>query len=431
MRGAAALNPGDPGVQSHAMARIRTRLMSKTLAQLHDDEEEVRMSVEDQLIDFSSAGLYLVGLQATLATVACAATSMACCWLLPAAMISAVRTLALTTLVGVLSMRRPLRIGRVRGVTTLFNALRPCVSIYIILLTVEQLLHTCTETGQTPSGNTRRVVFHVTIATMAAAGFWRAAKPMSETDAPFLLTAIGAVVIALLPPPATPLSGPLCQPPTVFAAGERVVRALLFGALYTLSVYCSPPRRNSIVDLGTCVVRAGAASVWILGAHLYVSWVAIIQGGVALWARFGTEPNSQGDEFGVYGSGACSGTTYASVDTFSEGGLSDAELGGAPLERDADGVLIPEWQRDASTGQKYHGFSNSVPIMQAMGDACGESAGQVALAVSTSPTPEDSSGAGVPMDARKLASIVGQAKAGAGGGGVSSARLAQIAASLR
>lgn len=407
------------------MARQRAHLMSKTLAQLQDDEDEVRMSIEDQLIDFSSAGLYLVGLQTTLATVACAATSIACCLLLPAAMISAVRTLALTSLVGVLCMRKPLRIGRTRGVTTLFNALRPCIAIYVVLLTVEQLLHTCTAGGLPASNNTRRVIFHVTIATMAAAGFWRAARPASETDAPFLLTAAGAVVIAMLPPPATPLSGPLCQPPTMFAAGERVVRALLFGALYTLSVYCSPPRRNSIVDLGTCVVRAGAAAVWILGAHLYVTWLAIIQAGVALWARFGTEPTS-GGEFGVYGSGAYSGSTYASVDTFSDGGLSDAELGGPALERDAEGVLIPAWQKDHSMGTKYHGFSNSEPILHAI-----EATGEHAASVSASPTPEDPGG--VPVDPKQLASIVGQAKSttGAASGGVSSARMAQIAASIR
>lgn len=401
--------------------------MTKTLEQLHDEEEEVHMSVEDQRIDFSNAGLYLVGLQTVLATVACAVTSMACCLLLPAAMISAVRTLALTSLVGMLCMRTPLRIGRTRGVTTLFNALRPCVVIYIGLLTVEQLLHTCAPTGQAASYSTRRVVFHVTIAIMAAAGFWRSAKPTSETDAPFLLTALGAVVIAIMPPPATPLGGPLCQPPTMFEAGERAVRALLFGTLYTMSVYCNPPRRNSILDLGTCVVRAGAAAVWIMGAHLYVTWVALIQAGVALWARFGTELPPSSEEFGVYGSGAYSGTTYASVDTFSDGGLSDAELGGHALDRDANGVLIPEWQKDAAMGIKYHGFSSSEPILNAI-EAAGEHNASATAPVSSAHVESE----GVSVDPRQLAFMVGQTKPIAGATmGVSSARMAQIAASLR
>ncbi len=411
------------------MARQRSHLMSKALSQLQDDDEEVHMTIDDPLIDFSSAGLYLVGLQTTLTTVACAGTSIACCWLLPPDMISAVRTLALTSLVGVVCMKKPLRVGRVRGVTTLFNALRPCVGLYIGLLTVEQLLHTCTATTIVATGTTRRVVFHATIAAMAAAGFWRAAKPLSETDAPFLVTAAGAVVIAMLPPPSTPLSGPLCQSPTLFAAGERVVRAFMFAAMYTLMVYCSPPRRNSIVDLSTCIVRAGAASVWILGAHLFVVWVAALQAGVALWARFGSESHSSGggmgSEFGVYG-GAYSGTTYASVDTFSDAGMSDAELGNGPaLERNADGVLIPAWQKELAMGARYHGFSNSDNILQGLTPVEPSEDSVSAMASAASHSSQDDSG--VPVDARQLASLVGQTR----GGGVSSARMAQIAASLR
>ena len=104
------------------MARQRASVMSKALKNISD---EVYLSHDDPFIDFSSAGLYLVGLQTTVATVACAATSIASCWLLPASMVSAVRTLAMTCFVGFVCMRKPLRVGRVRGVTTIFNALRP------------------------------------------------------------------------------------------------------------------------------------------------------------------------------------------------------------------------------------------------------------------------------------------------------------------
>jgi hypothetical protein len=431
MQGAVALNVVAPEDDAMAMVRQRAHLMSKPISHVQeDDDDEVRMAMDDPFIDFSSAALYLVGLQTTLATMACAGTSIACCWLLPPAMISAVRTLALTSVVGVVCMRKPLRVGRVRGVITLFNALRPCVALYIGLLTMEQLLHVCTSTTAVATGTTRRVVFHSTIAGMAVAGFWRAARPLSETDLPFLVTAAGAVIIAILPPPAAPLSGPLCQSPTMFAAGERVVRALLFAALYTLHVYCSPPRRNSIVDLSTCIVRAGAAAVWILGAHLFVVWVALVQAGVALWARFGSEsaPGGAGGEFGVYG-GAYSGSTYASVDTFSDGGMSDAELGNGPaLERDANGVLIPEWQKDAGLGARYHGFSNSENILQGLAQSGPQEDQYSAAASGASPMHPDDGG--VPVDARQLASLVGQTKS-CGVSGPSSARMAQIAATIR
>ena len=68
-----------------------------------------------------------------------------------------------------------------------------------------------------------------------------------------------------LPPPAVPLSGPLCEASSLFAAGERLLRAFLFAALYVIHVYCSPPLRNSIHDLAVCIMRCAAAAVWVLG----------------------------------------------------------------------------------------------------------------------------------------------------------------------
>ena len=141
---------------SSDMARQR-HIAMKNLRHLEDD---VYFSHDDPFIDFSSAGLYLVGLQTTVATVACAAASVASCWLLPPSAISAVRTLAITAATGFLCMRKPVRVGRVRGVTTIFNALRPCIALYIGVLTIEQLVHTCVATDQEPTGYTRRVIFH-------------------------------------------------------------------------------------------------------------------------------------------------------------------------------------------------------------------------------------------------------------------------------
>ena len=96
-------------------------------------------------------------------------------------------TLAMTCFVDLVCMRKPLRVGRVRGVTTIFNALRPCLVIYICVLTIEQLVHTCVVVGDRTPNYTRRIVFHSMICVTAAAGFWRAAKPLSESDVQFTL----------------------------------------------------------------------------------------------------------------------------------------------------------------------------------------------------------------------------------------------------
>ena len=390
--------------------------MSKALKNLSD---EVYLSHDDPFIDFSSAGLYLVGLQTTVATVACAATSVACCWLMPAGMISAVRTLALTGFVAFVCMRKPIRVGRVRGVTTIFNALRPCVPLFITALVVEQLVHTCVPTDHRDSGLSRRIIFHCAVALMMAAGLWRASRPTLETDTPFLITALCGVVIAALPPPAVPLSGPLCEAASLYGAGERLLRAFLFAALYVIHVYCSPPSRNSIHDLAVCIMRCAAAAVWVMGCHLYVVWVALVQAAIALWARFGSEPPS----------GAAA---YSSVDTRSDSGLSDAELGGLGgygppsgeyrLERNSDGVLVAPYLRDPPGYGRNNGFVHEQPPVSGVEVHHAEEAVPVAASATPSPSAVHE---GVPVDPRQLASLVGQ------GGAMTPERMAQIAAHMQ
>jgi hypothetical protein len=148
---------------------------------------------------------------------------------------------------------------------------------------------------------------------MIASAFCRAHKPKNETDVPFLVTAGSLLVIAMLPPPATPLSGPLCQAASLFSAAERLLRALLFGTLYVIHVYAAAPSQSSIHEISVCTMRSGAAAVWILGVHLFVLIFAPAQAALALWARFGSEPPPS--------------QIYAQVDTRSDSGASDAELG--------------------------------------------------------------------------------------------------------
>lgn len=399
---------GGPEIGQDEMARQRHQAM-RNLRNVEADD--VYLSHDDPYIDFSSAGLYLVGLQTTVATVACAATSVASCWLLPVAAISAVRTLAITSAIGFICMRKPIRIGKVRGVVTLFNALRPCVAIYISVLVVEQLVHTCVDEGSTRPGMTRHVVFHVMMTIITMSGFVRAYKPYSETDAPFLVTSAALVIVALLPPPATPLSGPLCEGASLWAAGERLLRAFLFSALYVIHVYCSPPYRNAIHDLAVCIMRCAAAAVWVLGCHIFVVWLGAIQAMVALWARFGHE-------------NALPTTNYSSVDTRSDSGLSDAELGIPPPPVLSSGNTLV-------TASNYGGYSGYGAYGGYGGQAFDNGYDDYKKSEVRAPTPEGSSSGtagsdGVPVDASQLALIAQQAK----GQGVSKARLAEIAASM-
>lgn len=277
-----------PRYRSSSMRIDTLRALSTTL---HDDATE-----DDKSIDFSSVGLYLAGLQTCFAIVCCGCVSVLCCWLMPESAISAVRTLAITATVGMLLVRSPVRVGPVRGIVTVFNALRPCVPMYILALTVEQLVHTCVPadgaTFESRNTLTRRIIYHAVCGLLVISGFVRARSPRSESDVPFLLSVICLLVIALLPPPAIAQTGPLCEPASLMGAGERVLRALLFAAVYTVLVYAAAPQRNQSNELFICVARATAASVWVLCSTAWLLPLAPIQVVIVLCTRLAEAPDT-------------------------------------------------------------------------------------------------------------------------------------------
>ena len=269
---------------------------------MHGALMDYRADAEDEVVDFANASLYLSAIQTILSVLACASTAILACWMIPAAMVSAVRTLTLTCLVGALTMRKPLRIGHVHGLSLVFSALRPAVIVYISCLVVETLLHTCTqEMDDVPSY--RRNVFRAAVIGMMISGMLRAKRPLSETDMPFLITAVCLLVVAFLPPPAVSMQGPLCQSVSIAAAAERMLRALVFSCVYSLFVYISSPTNSQCGGTIVCIMRASAASVWILGAALPMLLFAVPQCGVAIWARLRAD-ESEAAVIGLYPNGA-------------------------------------------------------------------------------------------------------------------------------
>ncbi|MGZ0213745.1 MAG: hypothetical protein ACKVI4_14835 [Actinomycetales bacterium] len=313
--------------------------------QLHDEAME-----DEKAIDFGSVGLYLAGLQVCFALVCCSCASVLCCWLMPPAAISAVRTLAITTVIGFTLVRRPLRVGQARGVMTVFNALRPAVPIYVLALVLEQLVHTCVESTDEHDpeqhGALRRGVYHVISVFLIISGFLRAKNPRSESDNPFLLTTFCLLAIAVLPPPAISRTGPLCEPTSLLGAGERVLRALLFAAVYVVLVYAAAPNRNISNELFICVARAAASSVWVLGASSWALPLAPVQVAVALFTRLhdtsGVAPSTDGMpssyHYGHHHSEAMPLTARGAT-TPLDGG-SDVELGDHGMPTDADSLKL-------------------------------------------------------------------------------------------
>lgn len=258
---------------------MRLNNLARELAGGHSDD--------DKSIDFTAAGLYLPAAQTVFATTTSAVVSILACWLIPIGAISAVRTLALTTTAGVLVIRRPLKVGNTKGVNTIFSALRPCCFLYVTCLVLEQLVHTCVSEESTyEHGFWRRIIYHANMTVMTIAAFLRSKSPRAESDLPFLVSVLALLVIALLPPPALALSGPLCSPPTLMGAGERILRAFLFACVYTVLVYSAAPISNNLADTLVCIARSATASAWILGATVYSLPLAAIQVCVVLYFSF-------------------------------------------------------------------------------------------------------------------------------------------------
>lgn len=234
-------------------------------------------------IDFENAQLYLAGIQTILSTVGCSIVALVCCSAMPAAAVSTLRTLVIAALLSSVFMRKPIRLGKVRGLSLVFDSLRPCLLIYVISLVCEQLTHTCTRDVASPSW--RRLVFHGLIFVCMLSGIARARRPLEDTDAPFLVTATALFSIAMLPPPAVMLAGPLCSAPTLVNAAERIVRSFTFAATYTCFVYAAAPPRAHSGETLVCVMRAAAASVWTLGCHVALLPLAVVQCSVVVYNR--------------------------------------------------------------------------------------------------------------------------------------------------
>lgn len=313
------------------MLRSAQRSEYRLIGMMDNDDDN------DTSIDFSNAVLYVGLMQVVMATVLCAVTSLLCCWLFPQTMVSAVRTLVLSSLVPALIVRKPFRLGRVRGLSIVFNALRPCCALYVASLVAEQLTHSCAREIASPSW--RRLVFHAMIAVCLFSGFARARSPLQHTDLPFLVVCGAFFVIAMLPPPAVLLSGPLCAIPGLYSAAERVVRAFTFSSAYCIFVYAAAPPTYSNGEVLVCVMRAGAASVWILACHAILLPLAVLQCGIVIYRRITAEDSGGG--YGQLGGLAKPPAVASAVETDEEACSSESTLVAAVADEEEERVGTP------------------------------------------------------------------------------------------
>jgi hypothetical protein len=265
--------------RSAAARGMRTAHARRLARRMHTFDQE------DSVVDFNDASLYLPLAQTVFTICACAVVSVLSCWIAPSGAVSAVRTLALCSATGGLLMRTPVRLGKAHGITVVFSALQLAVPLYLGTLVVSQLVHTCSiDARSAPSW--RHVVFHGSVLAMVCSGFMRARAPLEDTDRPFIITLLALLVIAMMPPPAVALVGPLCESVTLFEAADRIVRAFCFGMLYCVTVYASTRTRcTNYSYTPTVFFRSASASIWVGGAMIWWLPLAAAQCAIILHAR--------------------------------------------------------------------------------------------------------------------------------------------------
>ena len=376
---------------------MSARLRRSTLAffdmqRTHDPED----------VDLANAGLYLVGAQVIACVLLLSVTATVASWVQPASQVSAVRSLAAATVLALLMLKAPLRVGSTRGVIVLFNALRPCAFLYITFLVVEQLLHSCeTPTDEIPGHMTmRRIIFHGASLAMIGAALLRASAPTSENDLWFLITLSALLVIAIVPPPSLSPTGPLCGNPSAYDAGERLLRGLLFASCYVTSVYVKPPRFD-VYDITISVIRCGATSIWVLGCSLVFVLFAPVQIGVAITARV-RESNAAEAAYVEVADGASEGEADLEAGV-GVGAGAGAGAGSLPMPPTA--LPLPLAEEEAETPERLVESIVRRNGVQELGLV---------------PPPRDEDGglnpdedySGTPVDATQLSSLIGAPRLG-------------------
>ena len=170
------------------------------------------------------------------------------------------------------------------------------------------------KTNEVAFSTVAQVAYHLSILVMIAAGIVRSRHPRLESDRALGVVVAALVIIALLPPRPY-ASDPLCSIASIFEIVERTVRAIVFSCVYVTLVYAAAPVSSSLSDVVSCPkyntylhldnfgvlswcsvlllqivcdLRSGSASLWVLGSHMYVLPIALIQIAMAIYSSFTT-----------------------------------------------------------------------------------------------------------------------------------------------
>lgn len=258
----------------------------------YDDDDDLQHTewahtpyTDHNTIDFGSIAIYMPALQVVATLFASCIVALVACWVLPTTAVSSIRTAALCAITSIAALRQPLRLMAARGVDAIFDTVRPAAVIYLLALVIEQLGHSCSAPSTQSTAIFRLWLYHGSTLVMVGAGFARAARPKRDADYPFFATCLALGLVAIAPPIASSVGGPLCEAVYGLEAVERIFRAMLFGGAYCVMAYADEPKQHTINDVALSVFRATAASVWVLCVTGYLLPLVVVFIAVAMYAR--------------------------------------------------------------------------------------------------------------------------------------------------
>lgn len=181
----------------------------------------------------------------------------------------------------------------IRGVSALFESLRPVCLFWIMAVVCMQLSvkrHDCREREHVDNTdgliveNARHsfftgqnITFQIAVGCLCMAAIARTFYVQSDGDAAVATAGIGVVLMCIFPSATETRYGILENTVTAYEGIYFCVRSVAFTVVYTVLVYGSPPARHTCSEIFICSVKALTGSLWVLLMSFALLAVCLLQ----------------------------------------------------------------------------------------------------------------------------------------------------------
>jgi len=217
----------------------------------------------DARLDLETVGVWIAAIQTVAACAFQAATSVALPWLLPLDARAPLRTLVLSSLVGLGVVRAPLFPHlRDAAVVHLHKSQRLAVALIAAAWAAEAILHSDCN-GVHGVGALRSSILAVFFVGLGLTSLHRALYPTSTADLAVFCSLVSCLAVCVVPQTLTAAQNPLGAQLGPVSAALRIVRCASWGAAYVATTIAATPLSPAQVDPAVLAARALAATAWV------------------------------------------------------------------------------------------------------------------------------------------------------------------------